>query len=159
MACPYSIGLGFDVHRLSPGYKLKICGIEIPYEMGLEAHSDGDVALHALCDALLGAAALGDIGVHFPPSDNAYKGIDSSILLARVINLVTQEGWHIGNIDLVIIAQAPKMAPHIPAMQRHLSSLLGSDVRISIKATTTEHLGYTGRKEGIATQASALLYR
>ena len=127
--------------------------------MGLEAHSDGDVALHALCDALLGAAALGDIGYHFPPSDDSYKGIDSRILLERVAALIASEGWSIGNIDLVIIAQAPKMLPYIEAMKASIAAILGKEVRISIKATTTEHLGYIGRKEGIAAQAVALLYR
>lgn len=159
MSCPFSVGTGFDVHRLAVGYPLRICGVEIPYEMGLEAHSDGDVALHALCDALLGAAALGDIGYHFPPSDNNYKGIDSRILLERVASLVASEDWSIGNIDLVIIAQAPKMLPYIEAMKESIAAILGKEVRISIKATTTEHLGYTGRKEGIAAQAVALLYR
>ena len=159
MSCPFSVGTGFDVHRLAVGFPRHICGVEIPYEMGLEAQSDGDVALHALCDALLGAAALGDIGYHFPPSDDSYKGIDSRILLERVAALIASEGWSIGNIDLVIIAQAPKMLPYIEAMKASIAAILGKEVRISIKATTTEHLGYIGRKEGIAAQAVALLYR
>lgn len=159
MSCPFAVGTGFDVHKLSAGYPLRLCGVDIPYEMGLEAHSDGDVALHALCDALLGAAALGDIGYHFPPSDDTYKGIDSRILLKKVADLIHQEGWSIANVDLVIIAQAPKMAPHVEAMRRSIADILGEGVRVSIKATTTEHLGYTGRKEGIAAQAVSLLYK
>ncbi len=159
MTIPFSVGIGYDVHRLASGIPLKICGVEIEHEMGLEAHSDGDVALHALSDALLGAAALGDIGQHFPPSDDAYKGIDSTILLDRVVTLLHEKGWRVGNVDLVIIAQAPKMAPHIPKMKEVLSRFLGEEVQISIKATTTEHLGFTGRKEGIAALATTLLCR
>lgn len=159
MKMPFSVGIGYDVHRLSPNIPLKICGVEIDYEMGLEAHSDGDVALHALSDALLGAAALGDIGYHFPPRDNTYKGIDSRILLQKVVNLLHEKGWGIGNVDIVIIAQAPKMAPYIIEMKEVLSQLLGSEVQVSVKATTTEHLGFTGRKEGIASMATVLLYQ
>lgn len=159
MKCPFSVGIGYDVHKFAPNIPLVICGVTIPYEMGLEAHSDGDVALHALADALLGAAALGDIGKHFPPNDMAYKGIDSRLLLQRVVALLHQETWQIANVDIVIIAQAPKMAPHIEDMRRSLAQILGEEVRISVKATTTEHLGFTGRKEGIAAQATALIYQ
>lgn len=159
MNVPFSVGIGYDVHRLASGIPLKICGVEIDYEMGLEAHSDGDVCLHALSDALLGAAALGDIGYHFPPSDNTYKGIDSKVLLEKVVALLHKEQWGIGNVDIVIIAQAPKMAPYITSMREILSRILGEGVQVSVKATTTEHLGFTGRKEGIAALATVLLYK
>ncbi|MDO4722766.1 2-C-methyl-D-erythritol 2,4-cyclodiphosphate synthase [Porphyromonas circumdentaria] len=159
MNVPFSVGIGYDVHRLASGIPLKICGVEIDYEMGLEAHSDGDVGLHALSDALLGAAALGDIGYHFPPSDNTYKGIDSKVLLEKVVALLHKEQWGIGNVDIVIIAQAPKLAPYITSMREILSRILGEGVQVSVKATTTEHLGFTGRKEGIAALATVLLYK
>ena len=152
------IGQGFDVHQLVAGRKLIIGGVEIPYEKGLLGHSDADVLLHAICDALLGAAALGDIGSHFADSDAKYKNIDSRILLREVARMVTNEGFHIGNVDATIIAQAPRMAPHIPQMVANIAADLGVAMNaVNVKATTTEKLGYTGRGEGIAAQAVALL--
>ena len=152
------VGQGFDVHQLVADRKLIIGGVEIPFEKGLLGHSDADVLLHAICDALLGAAALGDIGRHFSDSDAQYKNIDSRILLREVARMVTNEGFHIGNVDATIIAQAPKMAPHIPLMVANIAADLGVAMNvINVKATTTEKLGYTGRGEGIAAQAVALL--
>ena len=152
------IGQGFDVHALVPGRKLIIGGVEIPYHLGLLGHSDADVLLHAICDALLGACALGDIGRHFPDSDARYQGIDSRELLRHVMRLVTAQGYRLVNLDATIIAQAPKMAPHIPAMVAHVAADLevAADA-VNIKATTTEHLGFSGRGEGIAAQAICLL--
>ena len=152
------IGQGFDVHQLVAGRKLIIGGIDIPYDKGLLGHSDADVLLHAICDALLGAAALGDIGRHFADTDAQYKNIDSRILLREVARMVTNEGFRIGNVDATIIAQAPKMAPHIPHMAENIAADLGVAINlVNVKATTTEKLGYTGRGEGIAAQAVALL--
>lgn len=152
------IGNGFDVHKLVPERRCIICGVDIPYELGLLGHSDADVALHALSDALLGAAALGDIGKHFPDTDPQWKGADSRMLLRRVVEILAQEGYKTINVDVTIIAQRPKMLPHIPAMRANVAADLGIDIsRVSIKATTTEHLGFTGRGEGIAAQASALI--
>lgn len=152
------IGQGFDVHALVAGRKLIIGGVEIPYHLGLEGHSDADVLLHAVCDALLGACALGDIGRHFPDSDARYKGIDSRELMRHVMNLVVGQGYRVANLDATIIAQAPKMAPHIPAMVGNIAADLGvAPSAINIKATTTEQLGFTGRGEGIAAQAICLL--
>jgi 2-C-methyl-D-erythritol 2,4-cyclodiphosphate synthase len=152
------IGQGFDVHQLVAGPKLVIGGVEIPYERGLLGHSDADVLLHAICDALLGAAALGDIGRHFPDSDARYKGIDSRELLRQVAALVEQRGWKVRNVDSTIIAQAPRMAPHIPQMVSNIAHDLGVDGScVNVKATTTEELGFTGRGEGIAAQAICLL--
>jgi len=152
------IGQGFDVHRLVPGRRLVIGGVDIPNEQGLDGHSDADVLLHALCDALLGAACLGDIGRHFPDTDSRYKGADSRMLLREVSRLVREAGYRIVNIDATIIAQAPKMAPHIPAMANNIAGDLGlSHGQVNIKATTTEGLGYTGRGEGIAAEAVVLL--
>ncbi|MBI5436631.1 MAG: 2-C-methyl-D-erythritol 2,4-cyclodiphosphate synthase [Nitrosomonadales bacterium] len=152
------IGQGFDVHQLVEGRKLIIGGVEIPYGMGLLGHSDADVLLHAICDALLGAAALGDIGKHFADTDAQYRNIDSRILLREVARMVTNEGFHIGNVDATIIAQAPKMAPHIPRMVENIAADLGVAMNaVNVKATTTEKLGYTGRSEGIAAQAVVLL--
>lgn len=152
------IGQGFDVHQLIAGRKLVIGGIDIPYDKGLLGHSDADVLLHAICDALLGAAALGDIGRHFADTDAQYKNIDSRILLREVVRRVTNEGFRIGNVDATIIAQAPKMAPHIPHMVENIAADLGVAMNVvNVKATTTEKLGYTGRGEGIAAQAVALL--
>lgn len=152
------IGQGFDVHALVAGRKLIIGGVEIPYHLGLEGHSDADVLLHAVCDALLGACALGDIGRHFPDSDARYKGIDSRALMRHVMNLVVEQGYRVANLDATIIAQAPKMAPHIPAMVANIAADLGvAPSAINIKATTTEQLGFTGRGEGIAAQAICLL--
>ncbi len=152
------IGQGFDVHALVPERKLIIGGVDIPFHLGLLGHSDADVLLHAICDALLGACALGDIGRHFPDTDARYQGIDSRELLRHVLRLVTEAGYRIVNLDATIIAQAPKMAPHIPMMMAHIAQDLALDTTaINIKATTTEHLGFTGRGEGIAAQAICLL--
>ena len=152
------IGQGFDVHQLVAGRKLVIGGVEIPYDKGLLGHSDADVLLHAICDALLGAAALGDIGGHFADTDAQYKNIDSRTLLREVARLVANEGFRIGNVDATIIAQAPKMAPHIPGMVENIASDLRIAMNaVNVKATTTEKLGYAGRGEGIAAQAVALL--
>ena len=152
------IGQGFDVHQLVAGRRLIVGGIDIPYDKGLLGHSDADVLLHAICDALLGAAALGDIGRHFADTDAQYQNIDSRILLREVARMVTNEGFRIGNVDATIIAQAPKMAPHIPHMVENIAADLGVAMNvINVKATTTEKLGYTGRGEGIAAQAVALL--
>jgi len=152
------IGQGFDVHALVPGRRLIIGGVHIPNAKGLDGHSDADVLLHALCDALLGAAAMGDIGGHFPDTDARYKNADSRNLLREVSALVQEAGYRIFNIDATIIAQAPKMAPHIPAMVNNIAADLGlSRGQINIKATTTEGLGFAGRGEGIAAQAVVLL--
>ena len=152
------IGQGFDVHQLVAGRKLIIGGVDIPYDKGLLGHSDADVLLHAICDALLGAAALGDIGRHFADTDAQYKNIDSRILLREVALMVTNEGFRVGNVDATIVAQAPKMAPYIPLMAENIAADLGVAINsVNIKATTTEKLGYTGRGEGIAAQAIALL--
>lgn len=152
------IGQGFDVHALVPGRRLIIGGVHIPNATGLDGHSDADVLLHALCDALLGAAAMGDIGAHFPDTDPNYKNADSRGLLRQVSALVQDAGYRIVNLDATIIAQAPKMAPHIPAMVNNIAADLGlSRGQINIKATTTEGLGFTGRGQGIAAQASVLL--
>ena len=164
MNIPFRTGTGFDVHRFSEetaeNAGIVICGITIPHERMLLAHSDGDVAIHALCDALLGALALGDIGQHFPDTEMQWSGVDSTLLLSHVMNLVHEAGWVTGNADLTLIAQAPKMAPHIPAMRAKLAPLLGVSLdAVSVKATTTEQLGFTGRKEGIACQAQVLLAR
>lgn len=154
------IGQGFDVHAFAEGRKLIICGVDIPYGLGLLGHSDADVAIHALCDALLGAAALGDIGKHFPDTDPRYKGIDSRRLLRHVVELISSEGYSISNADITVIAQAPKMAPHITSMRQNMADDLGIDLgRVNVKATTTEHLGFTGRREGIASLASVILIR
>ncbi|CAK0765031.1 2-C-methyl-D-erythritol 2,4-cyclodiphosphate synthase [Gammaproteobacteria bacterium] len=151
------VGQGFDVHPLVEGRRLILGGVEIPYHLGLLGHSDADVLLHAICDALLGAAALGDIGRHFPDSNPRYQGIDSRELLREVIRLVREKDYHLVNLDATIIAQAPKMAPHIPAMVEHIAQDFGIAIdHINIKATTTERLGFTGRGEGIAAQAICL---
>lgn len=152
------IGHGFDVHALVVGRKLIIGGVTLDYPRGLLGHSDADVLLHAICDALLGAAALGDIGKHFPDSDARYKGIDSRELLKQVGALITAKGFQVGNIDATIIAEAPRMAPHIAAMVANIASDLGVNIsQINVKATTTEKLGFTGRGEGIAAEAVCLL--
>ncbi|MBL0141229.1 MAG: 2-C-methyl-D-erythritol 2,4-cyclodiphosphate synthase [Betaproteobacteria bacterium] len=156
----FRIGQGFDVHALVAGRKLVIGGVEIAHDKGLLGHSDADVLLHALCDALLGAAALGDIGRHFPDDDDRYKGIDSRELLRRVAALVREEGYVPENVDATIIAQAPRMAPHIAAMVASIAADLGIDEAcVNVKATTTEKLGFAGRGEGIAAQAICLLVR
>lgn len=152
------IGQGFDVHAFTEGDHVMLGGVAIPHDQGLKAHSDGDVALHALSDALLGALALGDIGHYFPDTDPQWKGADSGKLLAAIYQDVTAAGWQLGNADLTVICQAPKLAPHIGAMRQRIADLLGcSTAQISVKATTTEKLGFTGRKEGIAVQAVVLL--
>ena len=151
---------GFDVHAFAEHRKLIIGGVDIPYELGLAGHSDADVLLHAICDALLGAAGLGDIGRHFPDTDMAFAGIDSRILLRRVAEQLQQRGWRVGNVDATIIAQAPKMAPHIARMSAHIADDLGIALdRVNVKATTTEKLGFTGRGEGIAAEAVCLIGR
>lgn len=152
------IGQGFDVHALVAGRKLIIGGVEIAYDRGLAGHSDADVLIHAVCDALLGAAGLGDIGRHFPDTDPKYRGADSRVLLADVAAKVDAAGWRIENVDATIIAQAPRMAPHIAAMQANLSSCLGG-CPVNVKAKTMEKLGAIGRGEGIAAEAIALLAR
>jgi len=154
------IGHGYDVHKFGGEGPIIIGGVAVPYGQGLLAHSDGDVALHAVTDALLGAMALGDIGRHFPDTDVAFKGIDSRILLRDVFNKVTKLGYQLGNLDVTIIAQAPKMAPHIDAMRACLAADLAADLsQVNVKATTSEKLGFTGRKEGIACHAVVLLVK
>lgn len=154
------IGIGFDVHRFAPERELWLCGVKIDHELGLLGHSDADVALHALCDALLGAAALGDIGKHFPDTDPAYKGADSKLLTQRVVALLAAEGYRVGNVDITIIAQKPKLLPYIGQMRECVAASLGiGKERVSVKATTTERLGFTGRGEGIAAEAVALIMR
>ena len=152
------VGQGYDVHRFVDQGEVILGGVTIDYEQGLEAHSDGDVVLHALCDALLGAAALGDIGKHFPDTDPNFKGADSRVLLRHVYKIVQEKGYSLGNADITIIAQAPKMAPHIVAMCENIAADLSVAVDcINVKATTTEKLGFEGRKEGIAVQAVVLI--
>jgi len=154
------VGHGFDVHALVEGRKLIVGGVDIPHERGLAGHSDADVLLHAICDALLGAAGLGDIGRHFPDTDAAFAGIDSRILLRQVAEQLKARGWRVGNIDATIIAQAPRMAPHIARMTAHIADDLGVAIdRVNVKATTTEKLGFTGRGEGIAAEAVCLIVR
>lgn len=154
------IGNGFDVHKLEHGLPMWLGGIEIEHHSGFVAHSDGDVLIHSLCDAILGAAALGDIGLHFPDTSSDFKGIDSKILLKQCVELVNKKGYRIVNCDNTIMAQQPKLRPHIDAMRESLSEVMGIDIeRISIKATTTEKLGFTGREEGIAVMSSVLLQR
>ena len=152
------VGQGFDVHALVPGRRLVIGGVEIAHDKGLLGHSDADVLLHAICDALLGAAAQGDIGRHFPDTDARYKGIDSRALLRHVAGLLADRGHRVGNVDATIVAQAPRMAPHIPAMVANIAADLGiTPDNVNVKATTTEQLGFTGRGEGIAAQAICIL--
>lgn len=154
------VGNGFDVHRFAPERELWLCGVKVPCEVGLLGHSDADVAIHALCDALLGALALRDIGYHFPDTDPEYSGVDSRKLLRRVVEMVHERKYSISNVDVTIIAQAPKLLPYIEQMRNTMGSDLQIKVdRISVKATTTEHLGFTGRKEGIAAVATALLVK
>ena len=152
------IGFGFDVHKLVEGRDLWMGGVKIPHTLGLLGHSDADVLIHAICDAILGAANMRDIGFHFPDTAGEYKDIDSKILLKKTVALVREKGYEIGNIDATICAERPKMNPHIPEMQRVLSEVMGIDIDdISIKATTTEKLGFTGREEGISAYAVALI--
>lgn len=152
------IGCGYDAHRFAEGRTLVIGGVEVPFELGLLAHSDGDVLIHALCDALLGAAGLGDIGRHFPDSSAEYAGIDSRILLRRVLDEVRKRGYSVGNVDATLIAQRPKFAPYIDSMNAILAADLGLPIdRVNVKATTTEGMGFTGRAEGIAAYAVVLI--
>lgn len=154
------VGIGYDVHELVAGRRLVLGGVEIPHSKGLDGHSDADALLHALCDALLGAAALGDIGRHFPDTDPAWRGADSRDLLRAVASKVRAAGFAVGNVDATIVAQAPRMAPHIPAMVANIAADLGiAPDRVNVKAKTTERLGFTGRGEGIAAEAVALLLR
>ncbi len=156
----FRIGYGYDVHRLVEGRELWLCGVKLEYKLGLLGHSDADVAIHALCDALLGALALGDIGSHFPDTDPRYKGIDSKLLLGHVMKLVRGEGREVANVDITVMAEAPKLRPHIDAMRECLAGCMGVTVdRVSVKATTTEGLGFTGRREGIAAAATVLLQK
>ncbi|MBR3959221.1 MAG: 2-C-methyl-D-erythritol 2,4-cyclodiphosphate synthase [Bacteroidales bacterium] len=151
-------GIGYDVHQLRDGLPLWLGGVQVPHTKGLLGHSDADVLIHAICDALLGAAALGDIGKHFPDSDPAYKGIDSKILLANVCMLLKDNGYSIGNIDSILCMQKPKVAPFIPAMRETLAATMGIAIdKVSVKATTTEHLGFEGREEGISAIANVLI--
>lgn len=152
------IGHGFDVHAYKEGRKLILCGVEIEYEMGLLGHSDADVATHAVMDALLGAAALGDIGRHFPDTDEKYRGADSLKLLERVLELIKKESYSVSNVDVTIIAQKPKLSPFVEKMVENLARVIGIEkMRVNVKATTTEKLGFTGRGEGIASEAVCLL--
>ena len=154
------IGHGYDVHALADGLRLVLCGVEIEHTKGCVAHSDGDVAVHAICDALLGALALGDIGKLFPDSDARYKGIDSTLLLKHVVELVSSNGYAISNIDCTIAMQRPKLRPHIDNMRKCLAEVIGIDIdRVSVKATTTEHLGFEGREEGVSATAVTILMK
>lgn len=154
----FRIGNGYDVHALAPGLDLWLGGVKVESPIGCIAHSDGDVAIHALCDAILGALALGDIGKHFPDTSDEFKGIDSKILLERVMALIRQEGWEVGNVDITIALQRPKLAPNIRSMRDTLASVMGIGAdRVSVKATTTEKLGFVGRSEGCEVYAVALL--
>lgn len=156
----YRIGQGYDVHRLVEDRDLWLCGIKVPHTHGLLGHSDADVAIHSLCDALLGAAALRDIGYHFPDTNLEFKGVDSKILLAKVVELLKEKGYAIGNIDVTIIAQSPKLKDYIESMREKLAEVMGIDIdAVSVKATTTEKLGFEGRGEGIASTAVALIYK
>ncbi len=157
---PYRIGHGYDVHRFGEGDFIILAGVKIPHNHGFIAHSDGDVLIHSLCDALLGSIAAGDIGQHFPDSDDQYKNIDSSLLLEKINQLLKQAQFLIGNIDISIVAQTPKMSPHIQSMRQHLADVLNiAQTQINIKATTTEKLGFTGRQEGIAVHSVVMVYR
>lgn len=156
----FRIGHGYDVHRLAENRKLIIGGVDIPHTKGLLGHSDADVLAHAICDALLGAAALGDIGKHFPDNDNSYKNADSLILLQRVCALIRDEGYEISNIDSTILVQAPKLRPYIDEMRKNLAKAMNLSIKdISVKATTEERLGFTGNEEGISAHAVALIYK
>lgn len=154
----FRVGNGYDVHQLAEGLPLVLGGVAIPHTKGCVAHSDGDVLIHALCDALLGALALGDIGHHFPDTSDEYAGIDSKILLSRVVAMIRDRGWEIVNVDNTLLAQKPKIAPYILQMRQTLAGVMGIPVEaVSVKATTTERLGFTGREEGIAAYATCLL--
>ncbi|MBQ3426052.1 MAG: 2-C-methyl-D-erythritol 2,4-cyclodiphosphate synthase [Clostridia bacterium] len=152
------VGFGYDVHKLVEGRRCVICGVDVPHTKGLMGHSDADVAIHALCDALLGAAALGDIGRLFPDTDDEYEGMDSRIILRRVVERITEAGFKVGNADITVAAQRPKLMPHIEKMRSNMAEDMGVDInRVSVKATTTERLGFEGREEGISAYAVALL--
>lgn len=154
----FRIGQGYDVHAIAPGLPMWLGGVRIEGPVGFVAHSDGDVAIHALCDAILGALALGDIGKHFPDSSDEFKGIDSKILLKRVMDLISADGWSVSNADITIALQSPKLAPYIAVMRETLAGIMGIDLsRVSVKATTTERLGFVGRKEGCEVWAVVLL--
>ena len=156
----FRIGHGYDVHALGEGLRLVIGGVEIPHEKGCIAHSDGDVLIHALCDALLGALALGDIGKHFPDTSAEFKGIDSRVLLGRVVALVREAGYEVGNVDCTVAMQRPKLRSHIDLMRERLAESMGVSVdQVSVKATTTEHLGFEGEEKGVSATAVALLYQ
>lgn len=157
---PYRIGHGYDVHRFGEGDHIVLGGVRIPHQHGFIAHSDGDVLIHALCDAMLGGIAAGDIGQHFPDTDDKYENIDSSVLLGQVDQLLKKDKYAVGNIDITIIAESPRMAPHISDMSHHLADVLSiAKTQINIKATTTESLGFAGREEGIAVHVVVMLYR
>ncbi len=157
---PFRVGQGYDVHRFESGRELWLGGVKLEYPLGLKGHSDADVLLHAISDALLGALALRDIGYHFPDNDPKYKGADSRQLLKEVVRLVFQKGYKVGNIDATIVAEQPKINPYVPAMQEVIAQLLSVEVdQVSIKATTNEQMGFTGRQEGILALATALVYR
>ena len=156
----FRVGCGYDVHKLVPERKLILCGVEVPYELGLLGHSDADVLIHAICDALLGAANLRNIGYHFPDTAGEYENIDSKILLRKTMALIREAGYELGNIDATVCAERPKLNPHIPQMKTVLAEVMGVDPDdISIKATTTEKLGFTGRQEGISAYATVLIQR
>ncbi|MBO4817476.1 MAG: 2-C-methyl-D-erythritol 2,4-cyclodiphosphate synthase [Bacteroidales bacterium] len=158
--CPFRIGNGYDVHAVAEGLPMWLGGVRIESPVGFVAHSDGDVAIHALCDAILGALALGDIGHHFPDTSDEWKGADSKILLSKVVRLVSGKGWSVGNVDITIALQKPKIGSYVPQMRATLAGVLGiGEDCVSIKATTTEHLGFVGRCEGCQVWATALLYR
>jgi len=157
---PIRIGSGFDVHAFGPGKFITLGNIKIPHTHGFVAHSDGDVLIHAICDALLGACALGDIGLHFPPSDERWKNCDSVVFLNHCLQLISDQGYLLGNIDCTLIAEQPKIGPHVLSIRTRLAQILGIELnQISIKATTTEKLGFTGRGEGMAAQANCLLFK
>jgi len=160
MMTPFRIGQGYDVHALGEGLRLVIGSVEIPHEKGCVAHSDGDVLIHALCDALLGAAALGDIGLHFPDTSQEFRGIDSKLLLARCARMVRDAGYEIGNADCTVMMQRPRLRPHIDRMRETLARVMEIPTdAVSVKATTTEHLGFEGREEGVSASAAVLLFR
>ncbi|MBO4588062.1 MAG: 2-C-methyl-D-erythritol 2,4-cyclodiphosphate synthase [Bacteroidales bacterium] len=154
----FRVGIGYDVHQLREGLPLTLGGVRIEHSKGLVGHSDADVLIHAICDALLGAAALGDIGKHFPDTDPKYKGIDSLLLLKETVRLISEKGYSVGNVDSILCMQKPKVAPYIEQMRQNLAETMGIDIdRVSVKATTTEHLGFEGREEGISAQAITIL--
>ena len=160
MMTPFRIGQGYDVHALGEGLRLVIGGVEIPHEKGCVAHSDGDVLIHALCDALLGAAALGDIGLHFPDTSQEFRDIDSKLLLARCARMVMDAGYEMCNADCTVMMQRPRLRPHIDRMRETLAQVMGIPTdAVSVKATTTEHLGFEGREEGVSASAAVLLFR